>query len=156
MNRNDLLKHLQEQNRLSKQRFPSHADFVEWASCTAPFLKYNPQLYAAFSDSQAILNNPNLSSVTVVPHFNNLKSLLAEAITELEHDLTFPSPAPEIVLTDEHGLWWFFQHCTTKIRGWLVTKTIMVFCFVVVTAYLAGQNNFISELIALCKRALKP
>jgi hypothetical protein len=87
-------------------------------------------------------------------HIAQMLGLAKSVEHDLEHGLipAKPSGDQDIVLTDEHGLWWFFHHCTTKTRGWLITKAFVVIGALIVAAYFAGRNHFISQVIDLWKR----
>jgi hypothetical protein len=60
-----------------------------------------------------------------------LSVLVEQEINELKHDLTPPVPpelglVPTPHLTNEQGIWWFFQHCTTKTRLWIIGSALVI------------------------------
>ena len=90
-----------------------------------------------------------------------LDVLMAQAITELERNLTpSPPPPPGLVptphLTNEEGLWWFFQHCTTKTRWWMIVSAVTVLLVTITAAYFAGRNQFINQVVDLWRQSSKP
>ena len=90
-----------------------------------------------------------------------LDVLMAQAINELEHNLTPPElPQPGLVpgrhLTNEQGLWWFFQHCTTKTRWWMIVSIVTVLLAVITAAYFAGRNQFINQVVDLWRQTTRP
>jgi hypothetical protein len=90
-----------------------------------------------------------------------LDVLMAQAINELEHNLTPPDPpqpglVPTPHLTNEQGLWWFFQHCTVKTRWWIIVSAATILVAVITASYFAGRNHFINQVIDLWRQSSKP
>lgn len=127
---------------------------LRWLGQAVPLLSFSPTLYQNALAAADILARPNFSSSMYEQMEGRMLLLMRQGITELEHGLTVQEPASEqkISLTDEQGLWWFFQNCTTKTRLWLVATVFAILCVVASAAYLAGRSHFISQVIDLWKK----
>lgn len=115
------------------------------------------QQFSTYSQALATTNFYCLHS----NHNAHIAQLLGVA-KSVDHDLkhgsipSAPSDGHAITLTDEYGLWWFFQHCTTKTRAWLITTLFIFLSTVATAAYLAGRSHFISQVIDLWKKGSAP
>ena len=91
-------------------------------------------------------------------HIAQLLGLAKSTAHDLDHDLIPQEPLDgrTVTLTDEHGLWWFFQHCTTKTRGWIITTAFAILSAAVLVAYLAGRSHFITQVFDLWKQGNTP
>jgi hypothetical protein len=137
-------------SRITKDGFKSREEFTEWQARVAPLLNFNAFYYDNFIQFSSKVQLSGLSSGMYDYLLSQLDSLMAQAITELELDLTpKPPPSPALHLTEEHGLFWFFKSCTTKTRGWLVAAFITI----VTCAYLAGHNTFITQVVDLWRKS---
>ncbi len=124
---------------------------LRWLGQAVPLLSFSPTLHGKALDAADVLARRGFSSSTYEQMEGRVLLLVRQGITELEHGLT-PSEAPDestVTLTDEHGAWWFFQHCTTKTRGWLITALFVVLSAVAAAAYFVGRNHFISQVVDL-------
>ena len=97
------------------------------SSCSAAqFL--SSTLHSNAMEAADILAQPNFSSDMYERMEGRILLLLRQGITELEHGLTPPEPVSDnaITLTDEHGVWWFFWHCSSKTRTWLIMTAVSI------------------------------
>ena len=90
-----------------------------------PLLNFNGVYHINAQQFADILSRDGFTSSMYESCEARLDVIVAQAINELEHNLTPPEPPqPGLVpgphLTNEQGLWWFFQHCTTKTRWWMI------------------------------------
>jgi hypothetical protein len=126
-----------------------------------PLLNFNDVYHANALQFADILSRAGFSNSVYESSEGRLSVLMAQAITVLEHDLTPPAPpqpglVPSPHLTNEQGLWWFFQHCTTKTRWWMIISTVTVLVAVITAAYFAGRNQFINQVVDLWRQSTKP
>ena len=155
----------QRLDALKRLRVPIRSDTWQtieerraWLAQIVPLLNFNSIYYTNALPAADILGRPGFSSNMYDQRAAQLESLIGQAITELEHGLT-PTESPkerEIALTDEHGLWWFFQHCTTKTRGWMISIAAVILGGAVTAAYFAGRSHFISQAIDLWRKSSTP
>lgn len=131
---------------------------LRWLGQAVPLLNFSPTLHENAVVAADILARPGFSSSAYNQAEGRMLLLVRQGITELEHGLTPPEPENEqtVTLTDEHGLWWFLQHCTTKTRGWLITKVFVILGAVATAAYFAGRSHFISQVIDLWRKSSTP
>ena len=127
---------------------------LRWLGQVVPLLSFSPTLHGNAVVAADILARPGFSSNAYEQSEGRILLLVRQGITELEHGLTPPEQMDEQknLLTDEQGLWWFFQNCTTKTRLWLVATAFTIVCGIVAVAYFAGHNQFISQVIELWKK----
>lgn len=126
-----------------------------------PLLNFDSVYHANSQQFADILSQEGFMSGTYESAEARLDVLMAQAITELENDLTPPAPpqpglVPTPYLTSDQGLWWFFQHCTPKTRWWMIVSAAIVLGAVITSAYFAGRNHFISQVIDLWRQSTKP
>ena len=88
INKGILLKKLEELYNLKevKEGFPSQQDCIDWCNKVAPLLKFNQQYYINFVQN-AHKMNLSLSSYTLEPAFNIMKSQVQMAIEELKIEI---------------------------------------------------------------------
>jgi hypothetical protein len=111
--------------------------------------------------SRDTLSREGFSSIMYESCEGRLDVLMGQAITELEYGLTPPEPpqpglVPTPGLTNEQGVWWFMQHCTTKTRCWIIASATTILGGVATAVYFAGRNHFISQVIDLWRQSSKP
>jgi len=115
-----------------------------------PLLNFNETYYANAMPAADILGRPGLSSNLYNHAFAQVDSMVSQAITELEHGITPEPTAVALVatpqLTDEHGLLWFWHHCSWKVRWWLIAKGIVVACLLMTAGFALGRINFFVEV----------
>src|SRR5213080_3279818 len=92
-----------------------------------PLMNFNEVYHSNALQFADILSQEGFSSSMYDSCEGRLDVLMGQAVTEPEHDLTPPPPpqpglVPTPNLTDEHGLWWFIQHCTPKMRWWMIVS----------------------------------
>ncbi len=126
-----------------------------------PLLNFNDVYHSNALQFADILSQEGFSSNMYESCEGRLDVLMGQAITELEHDLTPPPPpqpglVPTPDLTNEQGVWWFIQHCTTKTRCWIIASAITILGAVATAAYFAGRNHFINQVIDLWRQSSKP
>ena len=131
---------------------------LRWLGQVVPLLSFSPTLHGNAMVTADILARPGFSSSAYEQAEGRILLLVRQGIMELEHGLTSPEPKSNqtIILTDEHGLWWFFQHCTTKTRGWLITIALAILSTVAAAAYFAGRSHFISQIVDLWRKSNTP
>jgi hypothetical protein len=126
-----------------------------------PLMNFNEIYHSNALQFADILSQEGFSSSMYDSCEGRLDVLMGQAVTELEHDLTPPPPpqpglVPTPTLTDEHGLWWFIQHCTPKMRWWMIVSAATILAAVITAAYFAGRNHFINQVIDLWRQSSKP
>jgi hypothetical protein len=142
-----MLRELQLKNGLKD--FATHHAFVQWQAKIAPFLNFNRFYHTNWIRLSGPASVPGLSAQGHAALLSQMENIIGQAITELEYDLaTKPIPSA-ILLTDEQGVWWFFQHCTIKTRRWVVGSLIGLIVACVTSGYLAGRNHFVRQVIEL-------
>jgi hypothetical protein len=115
-----------------------------------PLLNFNETYHAHAMSAADILGRIGLSSNLYEHAFAQIDSLVSQGIAELEHGLTQTSdpvglvPGPE--LTDEHGVLWFWHHCSWSVRWGLVAKIIVVAGGLLATGFALGRINFFVEV----------
>ncbi len=73
--------------------FKYHKYLLLWIDNVAPLLKYDIQHYDNFLNSARTASTPGLSSRTITQYLNIAKSVVNQAIIELESDITETKPA---------------------------------------------------------------
>lgn len=126
-----------------------------------PLLNFNDTYHINAQQFADILSRDGLSSSMYDSCEGRLDVIMGQAITELEQNLTpQPPPPPGLVptpnLTNEQGLWWFFQHCTVKTRLWMIISAFVILGTIIPASYFAGHNRFISQVIDLWRHSSKP
>ena len=133
------------------------AEFSSWVTRLGQFLSRTygrkSQQFLNYSQALATTNFYSLHK-SWNAHIAQLLGIAESAAHDLEHDLTPAHPSDDgvVTLTDEHGPWWFFQHCTSKTRTWLVAAALTLLS----AAYFAGRNDFLSQLVELWRKNAKP
>jgi hypothetical protein len=126
-----------------------------------PLLNFNNVYHTNALQFADILSREGFSSGMYESCEGRLSVLVEQAINELRYDLTPPDPpqpglVPTPHLTNEQGLWWFFQHCTVKTRWWMIVTTAIALGAAITSAYFAGRNHFINQVIDLWRQSTKP
>lgn len=100
-------------------------DYRRWAAQASALLGYKPSYKASFNSHSAYLNVPNLSSYTIAPQLNAMRSLLERAIAELEVEhLVMPArESSPLSLPEEVTLMWLFTH--VPVRLWLMAAGVV-------------------------------
>jgi len=126
-----------------------------------PLMNFNGVYHSNALQFADIISQEGFSSSMYESCEGRLDVLMGQAVTELEHDLTPPPPpqpglVPTASLTDQQGLWWFIQHCTSKTRWWMIVSAATVIVAIITAAYFAGRNHFINQVIDLWRQSSKP
>lgn len=149
-----MLKELRRPN-MANETWKSHEQFGEWQAKVAPLLNFNSAYHRNFQELASKTLIRGLSSDMYVNLLSQLDSIVAQAITELEHDLT-PKPDPKQVavpiLTEEHGVWWFFWHCKSATR----LKFLGLLGTVFLLGLALGSNRFFMQLYNLVRSSTTP
>lgn len=86
----------------------SHKVFLAWIDNVAPLLKYDTQHYNTFVNSAQIASTKGLSSRTITHYLNIAKSILDQAIIELENGITETKPTQQPIkkeITNKSSDW---------------------------------------------------
>ncbi len=84
--------------------FGSQGAAISWSNKVAPLLKLvNPQYFAVFATNAQLINNPNLTTYTIIPAFNVMKSQLEMAIEELKLKIELEEGLKEQIYFPEHS-----------------------------------------------------
>lgn len=75
----------------------SHKVFLAWIDNVAPLLKHDIQHYNNFLNSAQTASTKGLSSRTITHYFDIAKSVVNQAIIELENDITEAKPAQQTI-----------------------------------------------------------
>jgi hypothetical protein len=91
-------------------------------------------------------------------HIAELVGLAQRLVDDIKNERTpkHPRNIGSSPLTDEQGLWWFFQHCTTKTRGRIIASIVAGLVLIVPASYLAGRIKFIGQVVDLWKGKSHP
>ena len=103
--------------------------FFAWQGRISALLSFNPQLQSEFRD--AIKAGPpqdfSVSLTKYKPMYDRIRTILAQTIEEL----SVPEEHAAPVLTADHGILWFINHCTwsarLKLAGIIFTAASVVF-----------------------------
>jgi hypothetical protein len=130
-------------------------------SSIVPLLNFDDVYLANARQFADILSQESFTNSMYESCEGRLDVIMGQAITELEHNLTPPPPpppglVPTPALTDEQGLWWFIQHCTTKTRWWMIVYSLAVLIATITAAYFAGRNHFINQVVDFWRQSPKP
>ena len=86
----------------------SHENFLLWIDNVAPLLKYDNQHYNNFINSARTASTRGLSSRSITQYLNIAKSVVNQAIIELESNITEAKPAQQPIkkeVTDKSSDW---------------------------------------------------
>ncbi len=106
MDKKELLKRLEAYYSLPEVEdgFPTQQACISWSNKVGELLKRAGTGYYQNFMSQAVKMNLNLSSYTLVPAFNIMKSQLEQAIENLKLQVETPSPLEEIYFSENSHL----------------------------------------------------
>ncbi len=122
-------------------------NFMGWQEMTSTLLSFNSQLQSEFrAEIKSISDDPpsgmSMSSERYKPTCNRIRAILSQAINEL----SIPEEQTTPVLTDEHGIWWFINHCTWKSRILLFSSIIGAACLVFGVGFKLGGTEWARNL----------
>jgi hypothetical protein len=121
-----------------------------------PLLNFNDTYYGNAMPAADILGRPGLSSNLYEHAFAQVDSLVGQAVNELELAITPTAQAGGLVstpgLTDEHGVLWFWHHCSWRVRWWLIAKAFVTAAVIMGAGFALGRINFFVEVWKLWKR----
>ena len=88
--------------------------FFAWQGKISALLSFNPQLQFEFRDAIKAGSSQDLSHSLskYKPMHDRIRTILAQAIEEL----SVPEEHAATVLTADHGILWFINHCTWSAR----------------------------------------
>ena len=139
----------QEIRRLLKQAdegFPDHESYMCWASEAAPLVAHDVQMKSQFSYYLQFAANEALSSTTHQNAYNQLRSLLYQAASELERE---PQKEEErSISVSYHDLWAVARALT--LGQWLVVASAAGTIFA--AGFRCAQTEFFQGLYQLMKR----
>src|SRR5438105_3179198 len=153
MNPNDRLIELQRQRDFlhSAEFHKSIQSRRDILSAIVPLLNFNDVYYSKALPVADVLGRPGFSTAFYEQHFAQMDSIVSQAIAELEHGITPVSPSPALELTDEHGLLWFWHHCSWRVRWWLIAKAIAAVSVLLGIGFTLGRINFFVQVWKLWK-----
>lgn len=145
MNNVERLEKLRTSLREFDARFPTQEACVHWAAQTAPLLNFNRFYYQSFQNSATFINFTGLSSYTLDPQLNNMRSMVVQAITELENGLT-PSKKTEekrVEYPARITAKWLNDHVPFHFWGWAIGILAAAF----LTGVAIGSSNLYKDSI---------
>ena len=121
MDNSERLKRLKKRLQEFDASFESQEACVAWAAQTAPLLNFNDRYHRSFANSAQCMDIRSLPSYTIVRHSNNMKSVVLQAITELEHGLTLNKKpkSGEVNYPEKLTLRWLFVHVPVSFWLWV-------------------------------------
>jgi hypothetical protein len=128
-------------------------------SLIVPLLNFNEVYYSNAVPIADVLGRPGFSSNYYDHAYAQMDSIVSQAINELGCGVTPPASTALVAtakLTDEHGLLWFWHHCSWRIRWWLVAKAVLVSAAVFAVGFCLGRINFFVQLWQLWHNAITP
>jgi hypothetical protein len=141
---------------LTSRGITDEVKFFRWQGRVAPLLSFNLLLQADFRDAVNSISKQGNSSFSYKPIRDRIYTIMAQAIEQLG----LPEQPAAPVLTADHGVLWFINHCTwstrLKLAGIILTSAGFVF-FVgfrlgaidrVRSAYIQWENSLSSRLTA--------
>ena len=133
MDKKLLLKKLEELFQIKKVRggFKSQQDAISWSNKVAPLLQFNQQYYVNFMQNAYNLNL-NLSSYTIIPSLNIMKSQIEMAIEELKLKIEMEESIPNQMYFPENSFLDIQKNIARVIRQ--AQKSLWVF-----DAYMDGK-----------------
>jgi hypothetical protein len=116
-NRKERLKALWKKIPINHYGITDRGDFMRWTGLTATLLSFNPHLQSEFRNEIKIISDDKHSdSLTFGPRFKPNYSRILVVLSEAINELEIGEESVGLLLTDEHGIWWFINHCTWKSR----------------------------------------
>ena len=121
-----------------------------------PLLNFSETYYANAMEAADILGRPGFSSNLYDHAYAQVDSIVSQALNELELAITPSASAPVVLvptpeLTEEHGILWFWHHCSWQVRWWLIAKVVVVAGLLVSAGFALGRINFFVEVWKLWK-----
>ena len=147
MNNVERLEKLRTSLREFDTHFSTQEACVHWAAQTAPLLNFNRFYYQSFQNSATFINFTGLSSYTLDPQLNNMRSMVVQAITELENGLTPNRKMEEkrVEYPARITVKWLKEHVPFQFWGWALGILVAAF----LTGVAVGSSN-------LYKGTIKP
>jgi hypothetical protein len=130
-NRCERLEVLWNKMPLTQHGMADGGDFLAWQGAAAALLSFNPHLQSEFRDAVRSISDMS-SSFSPLPsrQFEQVRHRILTILSEAMNELKIPEESAP-ALADEHGIWWFINHCTWKSRValflWLGGAAIAVF-----------------------------
>lgn len=126
MDKKILLKKLEDlfQKKEIAEGFKSQQDAISWSNKVAPLFKFNQQYYKNFIQNAHNLNL-NISSYTIIPSFNIMKSQIEMAIEELKLNIEMEESIPNQIYFPENSHLDIQKNIARIIR--LAQKSLWVF-----------------------------
>ncbi|MGB8472552.1 MAG: hypothetical protein WCE61_00550 [Candidatus Acidiferrum sp.] len=129
-------------------------------SIIVPLLNFNEVYYSNAVPVADVLGRPGFSSSFYDQAHAQMDSIVGQAINELECGLTPAAGEMALVptskLTDQHGLLWFWHHCSWRVRWWLIAKAVLVSAVIFAVGFCLGRVDFFVQLWQLWHRAMSP
>lgn len=129
-------------------------------SAIVPLLNFNDTYYANAVPIADVLGRPGFSSNFYDQAFAQIDSIVSQAIAELQHGITVTKELQALVptakLTDEHGLVWFWHHCSWRVRWWLIAKAVIAAAVLIGIGFGLGRINFFVQVWQLWQKAGRP
>ena len=121
-------------------------------SLIVPLLNFNEVYYSNAVPVADVFGRPGFSFNFYNHAYAQIDSIVSQAINELECGVT-PLPestalVPTSKLTDDHGLLWFWHHCSWRVRGGLSPKlclhlwsfSLLVFAWAASTSWFSSGS----------------
>ena len=153
MDNSERLKRLKKRLQEFDASFESQEARVAWVAQTAPLLNFNDRYHQSFAHSAQCMDIRSLPSYTIVRHTNSMKSVVLQAISELEHGL-MPNEKPkfgEVNYPEKLTLRWLFVH--VPVSFWLWVGGIVI--AVLVAGIKIGSSPIYQDTIKPLISALK-
>ncbi len=124
-----------------------------------PLLNFNEVYYSNALEVADLLARPGFSSNAYEHAAARLDSLMGQAVTELQHELTPPaeSASPAVpAMTDEQGVLWFWHHCAWGIRWRIVALCATALLTAASFGFAFGRHNLFVQLFDLIQSSSSP
>lgn len=117
--------------------------FTSWQGHVSALLSYNSTLQSEFRDAVRPYTF-RMHSSDVEPMEARIHTIISQAI----HELRIPEETTAPVLTDEHGIWWFINHCSWSVKVWLLLGIASYSIAVFGAGLQTGMTNIAKTLYA--------